>query len=93
MGEELGFELVFSSSAYPGLAGLELVDDTFAHVGLLVPRLLAEREAGRSALHLGSADESFTVYDHPKTLVFQRTTTLSSAELQDALGLSTLELP
>jgi len=93
MGEELGFELVFSSSAYPGLAGLELVDDTFAHVGLLVPRLLAEREAGRSALHLGSADESFTVYDHPKTLVFQRTATLSSAELQDALGLSTLELP
>ena len=93
MGEELGFELVYYATAYPGLLGVELVDDTFSHVGLPVPALMAAREAARVAIPLGPADESFTVYDHPKPLVFRRTQWLSRSELEAALGVADLELP
>jgi len=93
MAEELGFELVHLSTAYPGLAGVELVDDTFDHVGLPMPALMAEAEASRCALNLGMADESFTVYDHPKPLVFRRTVALSRAELEQALGLAEITWP
>ncbi len=43
---ELGFERVAEFTAYPGLFGLDIVDD--------------------------DADESFTVYDHPKPIVFKK---------------------
>ncbi|MGC9359260.1 MAG: glycosyltransferase family 39 protein [Anaerolineae bacterium] len=93
MGEELGFELVYYATAYPGLLGVELVDDTFSHVGLPVPALMEAREAARVAISLGPADESFTVYDHPKPLLFRRTQWLSRSELEAALGVANLELP
>jgi len=93
MAEKLGFALVHYDTAYPGLLGVELVDDTFAHVSLPMPSLMTEREASRVAISLGPADESFTVYDHPKPLVFRRTEWLSRSELEAVLGVPDLALP
>jgi len=93
MGERLGFELVYYAAVYPEIAGLSLVDDTFSDPKLPQPRLLAEREALRPSLNLGRADESYSVYDHPKPLVFQKTRQLSRAELLELFGEAAKGLP
>lgn len=86
LGERLGFELVYYAAVYPELCGLSLVDDTFSEPKLPKPRLLAEREALRPSINLGRADESYSVYDHPKPLVFQKTRQLSRTELLELFG-------
>jgi hypothetical protein len=58
-----------------------------------VPRLIAQKEALRRAINLGRADESFTVYDHPKPLVFRKTQQLARAELLELLGDAARGLP
>ncbi|MCL4458962.1 MAG: DUF2298 domain-containing protein [Chloroflexi bacterium] len=58
--EKLGYHLKKVFTSYPGLFGLQLVDDW--------------------------ADESFTVYDHPKVLIFERTKMLSDEELREAFA-------
>jgi hypothetical protein len=93
MGERLGFELVYYAAVYPQVFGLSLVDDTFADPKLPQPRLLAEREAQRRSINLGRADESFTVYDHPKPLVFKKTRQLSREELLALFGPAAQNLP
>jgi len=74
---DLGFEFERAFSRYPALFGLPLVDDTFTRPGLTPPPGLDV-----SAWHLGYADESFTVYDHPLVLVFRNQAHLSAAEMQ-----------
>ena len=93
MGEKLGFELVYYAAVYPEILGISLVDDTFSDPKLPQPRLLAEKEALRPSINLGRADESFTVYDHPKPLVFQKTRQLSRAELLELFGEAAQGLP
>jgi YYY domain-containing protein len=44
--------------------------------------LLANYQPSPLVLNLGRADESFTVYDHPKPLVFQKAQQLSAEELR-----------
>ncbi|MEW6233203.1 MAG: hypothetical protein AB1566_12935, partial [Chloroflexota bacterium] len=84
-GEKLGFKLVASTSTYPSLFGLTLMDDTFSEARLPVPILLRERGPSPLALNLGKADESFTVYDHPKALLFKKVERLSLSDLYQAL--------
>ena len=67
----LGYELVNAELAYPGLAGLSIVDDTFGRPELPRPKTLSAFGPSGSRLDLGFADESFSVYDHPAGLVFQ----------------------
>lgn len=93
LGERLGFELVHYSAVYPSLFGIELVDDTFSDPALPVPALIRETTEGRRQIVLGRADESFTVYDHPKPLVFRRTEVLSPEEILRRLGDVVNELP
>lgn len=93
LGERLGYELVYFAAVYPHLLGVDLVDDTFADPPLPKPRLLAAWEAERRQINLGRADESFTVYDHPKPLVFQKTRQLSREELLDLFGTAAQNLP
>jgi hypothetical protein len=85
--EQLGFRLVAAPTVFPQLAGVALVDDPRAGLTLSVPPLLAERVPPGLALSLGQADESFTVYDHPQPLVFQKVRPLNHEELQGLLGL------
>lgn len=93
MGEKLGYELVYYAAVYPELCGISLVDDTFVDPKLPKPRLLAEKEALRPSINLGRADESYSVYDHPKPLVFQKTRQLSRAELLELFGEAAKGLP
>jgi hypothetical protein len=93
LGEQLGFELVYYGAVYPSLFGVELVDDTFSDPPLPIPRLIRESAQGRRQLVLGRADESFTVYDHPKPLIFRRVEVLSRDELLRRLGDAAVGLP
>ena len=80
--EQLGFKLTGFAATYPSLLGVTLVDDTFSDPRLPVPPLLAAYKPSPLVLNLGRADESFTVYDHPKPLVFQKVRQLSAEELR-----------
>ncbi len=81
LGEELGFELVHSAATYPRVFGVDLVNDTFHDPDLPKPALVRAAEAERRALVLGRADESYSVYDHPMTMVFEKVEPLSREEL------------
>ena len=85
-GEQLGFELEAAFAKYPNLFGIYLTDDTLSDPGLPTPRLLSRPLNPGIQINLGRADESFTVYDHPKVLVFKKTRQLSNGEYRDLLN-------
>ena len=67
----LGYELAHAETSYPRLFGLSLVDDTFRRPGVPEPARLDVFESSGLAVGPGFSDESFTVYDHPKVMVFR----------------------
>ncbi len=77
----LGYELVHWEATYPSLLGVALVDDTFERSGLPVPAPLQKSSPAPVSLVLGYADESFTVYDHPKVLIFRNVHRLTQGDL------------
>ncbi len=81
----LGFQLVAAPAVYSNLAGVTLLDDPRAGLGLPTPPLLAQRRLPGLVLNLGRADESFTVYDHPQPLIFARVERLSREALERLL--------
>jgi hypothetical protein len=83
--ERLGFQLVSAPAVYPQWAGLTLLDNPRAGLGLSTPALLAAVRPNGLVLDLGRADESFTVYDHPQPLIFEKTRNLSRSELESLL--------
>ena len=70
---ELGFELAHFETAYPNLFGVSLKHDTFGRPGLPEPPALRDYKQNAVDLNLGFADESYSVYDHPLVLVFEKT--------------------
>jgi hypothetical protein len=77
-GGELGFELAATFSREPNIFGISLNDNPFVRPGLPNP-LMGGASPG---LVLGPADESFTVYDHPRVLVFQNAAHLPAADMR-----------
>ena len=67
----LGYRLVHVETAYPELFGVSFVDDTFERPGVVEPEALNDFRQSALSLRLGAADESFTVYDHPKVLILR----------------------
>ncbi len=67
----LGYRLVHVETAYPELFGVSFVDDTFERPGVVEPEPLNDFRQSALYLRLGAADESFTVYDHPKVLILR----------------------
>lgn len=81
-GEQLGFKLVATAQLYPNLFGVCFVNDTLTDPALPVPELLKQQKPCAFPIHMGKADESFSVYDHPMPLVFQKVEQKSEAELR-----------
>jgi YYY domain-containing protein len=78
---ELGYELAYVATAYPSLFGVTLADDTFARPGLPPPGDAAVPQPSPITLNFGYADESFTVYDHPKVMVFRKVRQLTAPQI------------
>jgi len=83
---DLGFELAYTAVSYPTLAGVSLVDDTFTRPGLTPPAPLRDYQPSPVSINMGYADESFTVYDHPKVMVFRNVRRMDAGAIAATLG-------
>ncbi|MBI2855883.1 MAG: glycosyltransferase family 39 protein [Chloroflexi bacterium] len=84
-GGELGYRLEHWEATYPELLGIAFVDDTFSRPDLPTPAALGPYRPAPLAISMGYADESFSVYDHPKVLIFKNQARLSAAEIRARL--------
>ena len=80
---ELGYRLANVETAYPNLAGVTLVDDTYGRPGLPTPE--GQEVPPGLNINLGYADESFSVYDHPKGLVFENVERLDAGTIRERI--------
>ena len=78
---ELGYTLETYFTSYPNLFGVGFVDETFDRPDLPPPGPLAEARPYPVSINLGYADESFSVYDHPKVLIFRNFERLDPDEI------------
>jgi hypothetical protein len=85
-GGKLGFQLVDVGERYPNLLGVAFVDNTLADPGLPVPLLIQHDRIAPITIDLGHADESFSVYDHQRVLIFQKTQKLTPDQLAALIG-------
>ncbi len=91
----LGYTLVNAQVSYPSLFGIEFADDTFGRPNLPSPGTLVAYNSAPSGsqsdyappltLNLGYADESFSVYDHPKVMILENTGRMQAAEIRSLL--------
>ncbi|MBI2965781.1 MAG: glycosyltransferase family 39 protein [Chloroflexi bacterium] len=82
----LGYEVVYSAESIPGLAGIGYRDDYFGRGGLGEPVGYEGEDRHAIETGFGWADESFTVYDHPRTLILKNTGRLSEQEIGNLIG-------
>ncbi len=80
-GGELGYRLAHHEATYPQLLSVAFVDDTFSRPGLPAPAELGPYRPAPLAISMGYADESFSVYDRPKVLVFENRERLAADEI------------
>lgn len=85
-GQKLGFTLVDVAERYPNLLGVAFVDNTLADPGLPVPPLIQNDHPAPITIDLGHADESFSVYDHQRVLIFKKTQKLTPDQLRALIG-------
>ena len=98
---QLGYEPAARFTSYPNLYGVSLTNETFARPGLPEPRFPVEDGIAPPAalpISLGYADESFTVYDHPKVMIFSNVSRLSPDVISERIisaggGIPALERP
>ena len=84
--DELGYEVAFTSVRVPAFAGVVYWDDPYARVPFDVPKGYRQpRGIFYSWDWFGWADESFTVYEHPHSIVFKNVGKLSHEELIDRI--------
>ena len=82
---QLGYELEAHFTSYPSLLGVALVDDTFRRPRLPVPAGIQTGGVHAVEIQLGYADESFSVYDHPKVLIFRNVSRLGADTISDRI--------
>ena len=75
----LGFGLADVETSYPRLGPLAIVDEPLE--GTALPRPALPRQAPL-VLQWGRADESYSVYDHPRVMIFQKVEALPADELE-----------
>lgn len=82
---ELGYEPVMTTRNDPNLGNVVIRDNPFFNLRFDVSRVYALLDPGKEVVwNWGFADESFSVYDHPQPIIFQKVRQLRSDEL-DAL--------
>ncbi|MBA7681077.1 hypothetical protein ES703_89405 [subsurface metagenome] len=82
---KLGFEMVYCVTSYPSFLGVTIADDTFTRPKLPVPEGMDTCPTSGVVINMGYADETFTVFDHPMSMVFRKSTDLTQEELFDLL--------
>ena len=82
---QLGYDIRLVEASYPNLLGVGLVDDTFGRAGLSEPPASRDQADFPFTLQLGYADESFTVYDHPKVFVLENVGRLDASQIEEML--------
>jgi hypothetical protein len=82
---KLGFEMVYCATSHPSFLGVTIVDDTFTRPKLPVPEGMDTCPTSGVVINMGYADETFTVFDHPMSMVFRKSTDLTQEELFDLL--------
>lgn len=87
-GGGLGYEAVYVAGRAPQLGGTWLWPERSGYARLQPPALAASYLEAQPMLHLGYADESFTVYDQPFVMVFRNTGRLSAGEMMEVVGIS-----
>ena len=83
---QLGYEVVNAEATYPTLFGISFANQTLGPLGLGSNEVDLPPRSGPGTLMLGPADESFTVYDHPKTILLRKTEEISRDELHSRLA-------
>ena len=78
----LGYEPVAVFGRFPHLGSVHLVPDHFGWPGLTPPTAVTDYFDQHPGLYLGRADESFTVYDQPLTIIFRKVESLTVAEMR-----------
>ncbi|MCY4624044.1 MAG: DUF2298 domain-containing protein [Chloroflexi bacterium] len=90
---ELGYELVRVEQKYPSLLGVSLVNDVYGRAGLAPPDGIDAFAPEGFRVHMGFADESFSVYDHPQVLIFENTGNRNAAQLMGLLAKAARDAP
>ena len=82
----LGFELARVEATYPSLLGVTFVDDSIRYLDFepSSPDVIDGGATG-PVINLGPADESFTVYERPKPMLFRKVSQLSEPKLLQLL--------
>ena len=71
-----------SQNQYPEIFGISFINDTYSKPNLM----LAKPEVYKGKIiNLGYLDESLTVYDHPKVLIFKNTGNLDSRQIEEEI--------
>ena len=78
---DLGFKPVHTEDSYMSFAKIKMYEDSFARTNLESINQSFRYDEGLS-INGGFADESFSVYDHPKVIIFSNTKKLKASELK-----------
>ena len=88
---QLGYEPVFIGTSHLNLMGFSFREDTFTRPNLPDPTIPHSEDLSRG-LNAGFADESFSVYDHPKVMIFENVSRLSDIEINESIHSETNKL-
>jgi 4-amino-4-deoxy-L-arabinose transferase-like glycosyltransferase len=80
---QLGFELVADFTSYPSIGPVQFPDQENPFP-LQTASYRSQREP--IEIRLPAAEEAFSVYDHPRVLIFQKTSAFSRQLVEDVLG-------
>ncbi len=85
---ELGFELVADFTSYPALGPFQFPD---TEEPFPVPEASYQYRAAPRSVFLPPAEEAFSVYDHPRVLIFRKTAAYSRERAEALLPASLLD--
>lgn len=82
----LGYQLVFSDTRPVRSLGISYYEDQFVRVPFDAPEGFEKPDGALLTIAPGWADESFSVYEHPTTLLFENTGRLTAEEMLAEIG-------